>query len=401
MRPTPQTAGPIGRIQHADVVVVGARCAGAATAMLLADRGHDVVMLDRASFPSDTVSTHAIVRPGMVQLRRWGLLPALLVSGAPPLTTVEFHTRDGVTAKAVRDRHGIDHLLAPRRVILDDILQRAALRAGARLQTGVAVEDVLRDATGRVVGVAARDGEGPLHICARLVVGADGLASRVARSVGAPLTVERPAPGSAQYAYVRGEWPALEQHLGEAGFAGVFPTHGGEACIWVCAPVDTVRTHRMRRPTDAAFLALLGEIAPALAERVRAGVQTSPVRGMLRMPNQFRQATGPGWALVGDAGYHRDAITALGISDAFRDAELLATALDEALRDPTRDASALAAYGRDRDRMAAETFELTVQLAAFPPRDRFVELQKRLSRAVDDQAAALAAIPSRAAVPVA
>jgi 2-polyprenyl-6-methoxyphenol hydroxylase-like FAD-dependent oxidoreductase len=232
-------------------------------------------------------------------------------------------------------------------------------------------------------------------------VGADGLGSRVARSVDAPLTVERAAPGTAQYAYVRGQWSALEQHLGEAGFAGVFPTHGGEACIWVCAPVGTVREHRLRRPTDAAFLALLGEIAPTLAERVRAGEQTSPVRGMLRMPNQFRQATGPGWALVGDAGYHRDAITALGISDALRDAELLATALDEALRDPAREASALTAYGRDRDQMAAELFDLTVQLAAFPPRDRFVDLQKQLSRAIDDQAAALAALPSRVAVPVA
>lgn len=396
-----RTAPGSPRTVDVDVVVVGARCAGSATAMLLADRGHDVLVVDRASFPSDTLSTHAIVRPGMVQLRRWGLLPALLTSGAPPLTTVEFRTADSVTAKALRDRHGVDHLLAPRRIVLDDILQRAAQRAGARLQTGVAVEDVLHDATGRVVGVLARDAAGLLHIRARVVVGADGLASRVARSVGAPLTRLRPASGSAQYTYVRAEWHALEQHLGDAGFAGVFPTHGGEACIWVCAPVETVRQHRMRRPTDAAFSALLEEISPNLAERVRAGEQTAPVRGMLRMPNQFRQAAGPGWALVGDAGYHRDAITALGISDAFRDAELLACALDEVLRDPTREASALTAYGRDRDRMAAELFDLTVQLAAFPPRDEFVQLQKQLSRAVDDQAALLAAIPSRAAVPVA
>lgn len=401
MSTTRRTARSIGRTLHADVVVAGARCAGAATAMLLADRGHDVILVDRASFPSDAVSTHAIVRPGMVQLRRWGLLPALLVSGAPPLTTVEFHTGDGVIARPVRDAHGVGHLLAPRRIVLDDILQRAAQRAGARLRTGVSVEEVLRDATGRVVGVAARDARGPLEIRARHVVGADGLGSRVARAVGAPLTVEREAHGSAQYVYVRGSWGALEQHLGEAGFAGVFPTHGGEACIWVCAPVETVRAHRQRQPTDPAFFTLLAEIAPTLAERVRAGEQTAPVRGMLRMPNQLRQAAGPGWSLVGDAGYHRDAITALGISDALRDAELLALALDEALRDPTREASALAAYGRDRDRLVAELFDLTVQLAAFPPRDRFVELQRRLSRAIDHQAAALAALPSRLATPAA
>lgn len=396
-----RTAGPVCRTLDADVVVVGARCAGAATAMLLADRDHDVLVVDRASFPSDTVSTHAIVRPGMVQLRRWGLLPALLVSGAPPLTNVEFHTPDGVTARPVRDRHGIDHLLAPRRIVLDDILQRAAQRAGARLRMGMAVEGVLRDGSGRVTGVAARDAKGPVEIRARHVVGADGLGSRVARSVGAPLVVEREAPGSAQYVYVKGEWSALEQHLGDAGFAGVFPTHGGEACIWVCAPVETVRAHRMGRPTDRAFFTLLAEISPALAERVLAGQQTSPVRGMLRMPNQFRQAAGPGWSLVGDAGYHRDAITALGISDAFRDAELLAGALDEALRDPASEGHALAAYGRNRDELARELFELTVALAAYPPRDRFLDLQKQLSRVIDDQAATLATLSSRVAEPAA
>lgn len=390
MRPTPRTAGPAARTMQADVVVVGARCAGAATAMLLARAGHDVLAVDRAVFPSDTVSTHVIARTGMVQLLRWGLLPAVLVSGAPPLRSVEFHTPGGVVTQTVKDRHGVDHLLAPRRIILDPILQRAALGSGARIATGVGVDDVIRDAGGRVVGVRGHDDEGPIEIRARYVVGADGLGSRVARSVGAPVTLTRPASGSAQYAYFSGDWTAIEQHVGAGGLAGVFPTHGGEACIWICSPEQAVRDHRRTYAVEPAFSALLAEVAPGLADRVHASTRTSPVRGMLRMPNQFRQASGPGWALVGDAGYHRDAITGYGISDAFRDAELLAAALDEALRDPTGEAGALAAYGQTRDDMARELFDITYELATFPGTARFLELQKQLARAIDEQAGRLA-----------
>src|SRR3954468_2350551 len=95
-----------------DVVVVGARCAGAATAMLLAREGVDVVVLDRADFPSDTLSTHAIARGGMVQLARWGLLDEVVASGAPPIRTVTFHLPGEELIKDVRDAAGVDHLLA-------------------------------------------------------------------------------------------------------------------------------------------------------------------------------------------------------------------------------------------------------------------------------------------------
>jgi flavin-dependent dehydrogenase len=115
------------------------------------------------------------------------------------------------------------------------------------------------------------------------------------------------------------------------------------------------------------------------------------VHGMLRLPNQVRQAFGPGWALVGDAGYHRDAVTAYGISDAFRDAELLATALDQALAG--EEEAALAGYQQQRDQALREVFEITCRLAAYPPVPTFVELQKQLSAAIDRQATALAARP--------
>ncbi|HET6967452.1 MAG TPA: NAD(P)/FAD-dependent oxidoreductase [Ornithinibacter sp.] len=401
MNDTPLAHAGSERTWQADVVVVGARCAGAATAMLLADAGHDVLVLDRASFPSDTVSTHVLARTGMVQLHRWGLLRALHDSGAPRVTTVEFDTGDAVVVRTIKDRHGVDHLLAPRRIVLDGILQEAARRAGARIETGVSVDGVLTDAGGRVIGVRAHDARGGIRVHARQVVGADGLGSRVARSIGAPLTLERPDSGAGVYAYFAGEWSSIDYHVGADVLAGIFPTHGGEACVWVCTTEEVARRHQRQGPRDAVVPRLLAELTPALAARVEGCVQTSPARGMLRMPNHFRQASGPGWSLVGDAGYHRDAITGFGISDAFRDAELLACALDEALRDPAAETAALTAYGRTRDRMARPVFDITCELATFPGTDRFVELQRQLAVAIDDQAAELAARPSPARAAVA
>jgi 2-polyprenyl-6-methoxyphenol hydroxylase-like FAD-dependent oxidoreductase len=114
---------------------------------------------------------------------------------------------------------------------------------------------------------------------------------------------------------------------------------------------------------------------------------------MLRQPNQVRQAFGPGWALVGDAGYHRDAVTAHGISDAFRDAEFLAVALDQALRADDEESAALARYQQQRDQALKEIFEITCRLSAYPAAPTFTELQKKLNAAIDSEAAALAARP--------
>jgi flavin-dependent dehydrogenase len=388
---------PIVNRSRYDVVVVGARVAGSATAMLLARLGHDVVVVDQASFPSDTTSTHSISRSGVVQLRRWGLLGEVLASGAPAIRQVTFHTGGESVTRVIKHKAGVDLVVAPRRYVLDTILAGAAERAGAEVRSGVTVTGVRRDRHGRVSGVHGHDRAGaPVELAARLVVGADGLGSRVARSVGAPVTQARPAGGAAQYAYYTGiAWSGFEFFVAERSFAGVFPTHGGQACIWVCSPAADARA--VRRQTGsraAAFEQLLERAAPALAERLQPARRTSPVQGMLRQPNQLRQAHGAGWALVGDAGYYRDAVTASGISDAFHHAELLATALDQALdADAQEEAAALAGYQRQRDQALREIFELTCALAGFPPVPAFVGLQKQLGAAIDTQAAALAARP--------
>jgi flavin-dependent dehydrogenase len=224
------------------------------------------------------------------------------------------------------------------------------------------------------------------------VVGADGLRSSVVALVGAPLTEVRQRGGAVQYAYHSGgRWRGIEFFVEERSFAGVFPTHHG-ACIWVCTPTtDAAAARRSTGTRVAAFSMLLARTAPALAERLRAERRTSPVLGMLRQPNQIRREFGPGWALVGDAGYYCDAVTAHGISDAFRDAELLAGALDRTLTGRDDETAALTDYQLQRDRALREVFEITCQLSTYPTVTRFIDLQKRLGAAVDRQAASLAA----------
>jgi flavin-dependent dehydrogenase len=381
----------------ADVVVVGARCAGAATAMLLAERGHDVVVVDRAVFPSDTISTHAIARTGVVQLDRWGLLDRVLDSGAPAVRDVAFHSNGSTIHRTIKERHGRDFVVAPRRTALDAILVDAAAEAGARIRTGVTVEGVRRDDQGRVQGVYGRTGAEALEISTRVVVGADGLRSRIARSVGAQVTRLGPEGGATLYTYYAGEWPAMEYYLGAGRFTGIFPTNDGEACIWLCTdPGNAAVARRRHRTPEATFAALVEDSAPELADRLRTAERTAPIRGVNRLPNQFRQPVGPGWALVGDAGYHRDAVSGHGISDAFRDAELLADAIEPVCAGDVDEVVALDGYHAARDAMAADIFDITCEMSQFPAVDRFADLQKALGRAVDAQAAELAARPRHA-----
>jgi 2-polyprenyl-6-methoxyphenol hydroxylase-like FAD-dependent oxidoreductase len=390
------TAMRAGRHRH-DVVVVGARAAGAATALLLGRLGHDVVLLDRAIFPADTLSTHQLARPGVVQLHRWGLLPAVLASGAPPIRQVSFTAAGESVTLPVKDKAGVDLLVAPRRYILDTLVAEAAVRAGVDMRPGVTVTGIRLDDAGRASGVCARDRSGArLEIGARFVVGADGLTSSVARSVEAEVIEDRGGRGAMQYTYFTGlPWQGIELFLANRALAGVFPTHGGQACIWVGTPSADARAARRRAASRVeAFTAQLERAAPDLAARLRAGRRTSPVTGVLRAPNLLRRAYGPGWALVGDAGYHRDPVTGHGLSDAYRDAELLAVALHRALRGDTEEGTALAGYQCRRDRALRQVFELTCALTEYPVVPEFVELQRQLSHALDAEAAELAARPS-------
>jgi 2-polyprenyl-6-methoxyphenol hydroxylase-like FAD-dependent oxidoreductase len=382
-----------------DVIVVGARCAGAATARLLAQRGHDVLLLDRATMPSDTLSTHGIARGGVVQLARWGLLDRLVEEGAPPIRQVTFAAPGSRTTKPVKDRAGVDVLLAPRRSRIDSLLLREARAAGATTLLGTGVTRVLWDAEGRAVGVEASRGLAPTQqFRARYVVAADGLRSSLAGQLGASTLHHFDTDAALFYAYVEGvDWDGFEFHVAAKVFAGAFPTHDDAACVWLSRPApfqEPVRRAGARR--EEAWVELLRDTVPDLGMRVAAGRLTSPVRGCLAPPNFVRRAWGPGWALVGDAGYHRDPITGHGMTDAFRDAELLADALDAALTGSAEEADALDGYQSVRDTALAGTFRLTRELAAFPAPHHFVELQIALGEVLEREALWLASRPAPA-----
>ena len=217
-----------------DVIVVGARCAGSPTAMLLARKGYRVLVVDRATFPSDTVSTHVLHPLGVAALAKWGLLERLAATGCPPIGTF---------------------------------------------------------------GFAAA----PTH---------DGLT----------LTV--------------GGWPYPEFAANKADVEGNFMK--------------------------------MFDLVPEFADRVRTATRVAPFAGT-PVPGFFRKPFGPGWALVGDAGYNKDPITAQGINDAFRDAERCVVALHQALSGGRPFDEAMSEYQRDRDHHVLPMYEMTCQLATLEP----------------------------------
>lgn len=384
--------------RHAEVVVVGARCAGAATALLLARAGHDVVVVDRSDLAGDTLSTHALARGGVLQLDRWGLLDEVVAGGAPPIRQVLRGAGSGEQVREIDTKAGVDHLLAPRRQAFDPLLAAAAAAAGADLRLKTRVTSLDRDDTGRVTGVSILDPDGgEERISAEVVIGADGLRSRVARAVEAPIVEQRPSASSCHYAYYEGFDPhRFEFHVGDAGFAGVFPTNDGLANVWVCVPAE--RADRVlsagRRQRAASHETLLDEVSPALAGRARQRRRATGVRGGVRFPIQARRAAGRGWALVGDAAFHQDPMTGHGMTDALRDAELLAGAVHGALTAGADLDEALACYDRDRREASAPFLELAAALTCHPPAEEFTALLKRLAKENDREAEWLAARPS-------
>ncbi len=347
-----------------DVIVVGARCAGASTALLLARQGHRVMMVDRAAFPSDMrMSTHLVWPSGLAALARWGLLDALVETGCPPLPEAVFDLGPFALRGGLPPVEGISVAYAPRRTVLDGLLVDAAVAAGAELWEGVSVEELLSDGDA-VVGIRGRTGGRTVTARATMVIGADGMRSRVAELVGADRYHTRPVVSGTHWSYWSGmpaEWALYPRE----GFTVLtLPTHDDLTLVGVDWPIDAWRA--VRADIAGAHSRAVGNANPELGEQLAAGRREERWVGGAT-PGFFRTPFGPGWALVGDAGYTKSPCTAQGISNAFLHAELLANAVHNGLTGRRPMAEALAGYQSRRDTAALPMYEFTSEMARMQP----------------------------------
>ena len=349
-----------------DVIVVGARCAGSPTSMLLAQRGLRVLLVDKSTFPSDTVSTHILWPHGAEVLGRWGVLGALEATGAPPICRrMRFDVGPVALYGSVPDANQGRGGFCPRRTVLDQVLLQAAAKSGVEIREAFTVESLLFDGD-TVVGIRGHERNGPaVEERARLVIGADGVHSFVAQSVGAQEYDRRPVAVCAYYSYFSDvAQDDIELFVRDHCALGGAPTNDGLHLVMVNWPARQFA--EVRRDIDSHVQRALA-LAPDFADRVNGGKRQETWYGTAGVPNYLRKPYGKGWALVGDAGYSRDPITAQGMSDAFIDAERLVGAIGAAWSGDRTLEGSLAAAEAARNERVRPMYEFTYQLAALEP----------------------------------
>ncbi|MGH3727340.1 MAG: NAD(P)/FAD-dependent oxidoreductase [Micromonosporaceae bacterium] len=360
-----------------DVIVVGARCAGAPTAMLFARSGYHVLMVDRATFPRDTLSTLYIQQPGVRLLEDWKVLDRVKATGCPPIERMCYR-RAGVELEGrLWEFDGISVAYAPRRFLLDHVLAESAVGAGVDFLAGHSVQELLFDGD-RVTGVRLRNRGGKVHPArAHLVVGADGMRSTVADAVRAETLVSDVRKSCVYYAY----WPwssrRFEIYESDGRWVGVVPTNDDLTLVGVYFPQAEFST--IRSDFERFYHESIRACAPELYSILRGRKPVGRVRGTGDQRNFFRQAAGPGWALVGDAGHHKDSITARGITDAFYQAKLLVQCVGDTLFDRQRLAEALGRYQTERDAMLGDEYRQTLAIAALSTSDRRLRALKEMA----------------------
>ena len=349
-----------------DAIVVGARCAGSSTAMLLARAGFTVLLVDRAAFPSDTISTHILWPIGVEALARWRLVDAVSAPGAPPICRqMAFDVGPFALRGSVPDANEGRGGFCPRRTVLDKLLLDTAAASGADVRESFTVDElIVRDDI--VVGIRGRGRSGTaVEERARIVIGADGVNSFVARTVRAPEYDVRPIAACGYYSYFS-DVPQddIELYVRERCAFGGVPTNDGLLLVMVNWPARKFAT--VRADIEAHVWRAL-EAAPDFLGRVRGGQREEKWYGTAGVPGYFRKPYGKGWVLVGDAGYNRDPITAQGISDAFLDAEAIARAVATVLTGTGEFDALFAAHERARNERVKAMYAFTTELAQLEP----------------------------------
>jgi 2-polyprenyl-6-methoxyphenol hydroxylase-like FAD-dependent oxidoreductase len=364
-----------------DAVVIGARCAGAATALLLARSGAKVLVVDRQPYGADTMSTHALMRSAVMQLTRWGLVPNIAAAGTPAIRSTTFHYGDEAVRVEIKPDHGVDFLLAPRRTVLDPLLVDAAREAGAAVRHGVALSELQFASNGRVIGASLRDGSGACGtVRSDIVIGADGRQSTVAQLVNSRTLVEGFNASGVVFGYFANvDRDGLHWHYARNAAAGVIPTNAGH-CVFAAVPASQF-VATFRGDVTRGFLEVLASSFPGLRADICRAKLTGRLRSFAGATSYLRQCHGAGWALVGDAGYFKDPLTAHGITDALRDAQLLSRGIADG---STR---GLEAYQRERDELSVPLMRATDAIASFMwDLDEIKQLHADLSAAMKAEA---------------
>ncbi|MFD8980642.1 NAD(P)/FAD-dependent oxidoreductase [Streptomyces sp. NPDC059564] len=357
-----------------DVIVIGARCAGSPTAMLFAQQGYRVLLLEKAKFPQDTLSSHYLHQPGVALLAKWGLLDKLREAGCRPINHESYQgpevRLDGFSLPVDGQRT----TYAPRRFVLDPILAAGAVAAGVEFREGCAVNDLVFE-DDRVVGVRYTEPDGSEATeRARLVVGADGMRSLVARKAGAPKVIEHARMTCVYYSYWSGVPSSFELYERPGRWVAALPTNDDLTLIMTYFPQDEY--NEVRKAAEPAYLEAVRTTAPDLFERMRAGTRVEQMYGTGHQENYFRKAYGPGWVLVGDAVHHKDSITARGITDAFVQAQALTGYVGERLHDDAALKAALRRYENDLGNNALSLYQGVLNVAELKPEGRTEMLKK-------------------------
>ncbi|WP_030723189.1 NAD(P)/FAD-dependent oxidoreductase [Streptomyces griseus] len=357
-----------------DVIVIGARCAGSPTAMLFARQGYRVLLLEKARFPQDTLSSHYIHQPGIALLHRWGLLDELRKAGCRPIDHQSYEAPgvrlDGFSLPVDGQRT----TYAPRRFVLDPILAHGAVAAGVEFRESCAVTDLVFEGD-RVVGVRyTTPGGASATDRATLIVGADGMRSLVARKAGAPNVVEHPRQTCTYYSYWAGVPAHFELYSRPGRWIGVIPTNDDLTLLMAYFPQDEFAS--IRKAVEPAYLDAFRTTAPELYDRMKAGERVEQLYGTGHQQNFFRKAFGPGWVLVGDAVNHKDSITARGITEAFIQARTLTEHIGERLHDDEGLQAALERYEQDLEENHTSFYRAALNVAELKPEGRTEMLRK-------------------------
>jgi flavin-dependent dehydrogenase len=329
--------------------------------MLLARQGFDVLLVDRARFPSEIPHGHYIRTHGPPRLAAWRLLDRVLATGCPPITSITMDLGDFPLTGRDLVVDGVPVGVAPRRAALDQVLIDAAIEAGAEFRQAFPVRDLTFEAE-RVNGIRGPKG---MTEHARWVIGADGRNSGIAKRVRAPAYARHPTLACWYFSYWSGaSSEGLELYRRDHRMVFAHPTNNQLLAVFVGWPIAELPS--VRSDTEAQMIGVVDRV-PDLSQRIRAGQREERIYGAAQLPNFLRKPYGPGWALVGDAGCHKDPVRALGICDALRDAELLAESLTAALSGARSEQHALGEYERRRNDATMDDYEANLRAARFNP----------------------------------